>query len=129
MRARVVVGVLLLVGMPCPETTEQVLERLDREWTEAQIRGDADAVGRLLTDDFVSVNPVGGVSDKQQYLADYRSGELDVRSERLDGYLIRVHGDSAVMVHSATLRAHTEAYVLTDTTAACTSGGRPEKAG
>lgn len=86
------------------EATSSVLQRLDREWTDAQIRGDADAVGRLLTEDFISVNPIGGVSDKQAFVADYRSGDLDIESEHLDGYVIRIHGDTAVMVHTATLR-------------------------
>ena len=107
MHARaVVVGIFLLVGtgMAGSETTDQVLERLDREWTEAEIRGDVDAVGSYLTEDFISVNPVGGVSDKRQFLADYRSGDLDVESERLDGYLVKVHRDTAVMVHTATLK-------------------------
>lgn len=101
-----VVGILLFLAaeVPSSEAIDRVLERLDREWTEAQIRGDADAVGRLLTEDFISVNPVGGVSDKQQFLADYRSGDLDIESEQLDGYVIRVHGDIAVMVHTATLQ-------------------------
>lgn len=87
-----------------PESTERVLERLDREWTDAEIRGDPDAIGRFLTEDFISVSPVGGVSDKPQFLADYRSGSVDIESERLGDYVTRVHGDTAVMVHTATIR-------------------------
>ncbi len=85
-------------------STYRVLERLDREWTDAEIRGDVGAIGRFLAEDFVAVNPVGGVSDKQQFLADYRSGRLDIESERLDAYVIRVHGDTAVMVHTAAIK-------------------------
>ncbi len=101
-----VLGVLLFAagGIARSETTADVLVRLDREWTAAQIRGDADAVGRLLSEDFISVNPVGGVSDKKQFLRDYRSGDLKIESEELEGYVIRAHGDVAVMVHMATLR-------------------------
>jgi len=100
------IGMLLFLAaaVAVSESTDRVLERLDREWTEAQIRGNADAIGRLLTEDFISVNPVGAVSDKQQFLTDYRSGDLDIESERLDGYVIRVHGDTAVMVHTTTLQ-------------------------
>ncbi len=87
-----------------PESTDRALERLDREWTDAEIRGDVDGIGRFLTVDFISVNPVGGVTDRQQFLADYRSGVLDVESERLGEYVIRLHGDTAVMVHTANIK-------------------------
>jgi ketosteroid isomerase-like protein len=86
------------------ESTGRALERLDRQWTDAEIRGDVDAIGRFLADDFIAVNPIGGVSEKQQFLADYRSGSLDIESERLDAYMIRVHGDTAVMVHTALIK-------------------------
>jgi len=48
---------------PVSETTDRVLQRLDQEWTDAQITGDVEAIGKLLSDDFVSVNPVGGISE------------------------------------------------------------------
>ncbi len=104
--AGVLLGILLFAAAETAtaERVDRVLERLDREWTEAEIRGDVERVGRLLSEDFISVNPLGGVSNKQQFLADYRSGDLDIESEQLAGYEVRVHGDVAVMVHTATLQ-------------------------
>jgi hypothetical protein len=61
------------------DTARQVGE-LGQRFAQAQQRGDADVLDRLLTDDFRLVGPLGLVLDKRQWLDQHRSGALQVSS-------------------------------------------------
>jgi ketosteroid isomerase-like protein len=78
---------------------------LGRSWAEAESRGDAEALGALLADDFVLVGPLGFVLDKQQYLGSRRSGDLKHESFVWDEVRVRLYGDTAVSVGSQTQRS------------------------
>ena len=67
------------------EAQEEILE-LEREFGEAMIQNDADAIGRFLSDDWIIIDPDGGVIDKSRFLAVIRSGALKTRSHGLRGY-------------------------------------------
>jgi hypothetical protein len=79
------------------------LIRLDHAWTEAEIRSDVAAISGLLAEDFISVSPIGSTADKEQFLRDYRSGDLKIASEQLWDYRVRLYGNTAVMMHVAIL--------------------------
>ena len=66
---------------------EAILE-LERRFGEAMIRNDADAIGRLLSDDWIIIDPDGGVIDRSRFLAVIKSGAL--RHEAMDSEDIRV---------------------------------------
>jgi len=68
-------------------TQEAILE-LERRFGEAMIRNDADAIGRLLSDDWIIIDPDGGVIDRSRFLAVIKSGAL--RHEAMDSEDIRV---------------------------------------
>ena len=68
-------------------TQEEILE-VEREFGEAMIRNDADAVGRFLSDDWIIIDPDGGVIDKSRFLAVIKSGAL--KHEAMDSEDIRV---------------------------------------
>jgi hypothetical protein len=69
-------------------------ERLAR----AQLRADANALGALLTDEFKVVGPAGFVLDKQQWIEQYSSGRLEVRSLDWDELDVRVHDQVAIAI-------------------------------
>ena len=52
------------------------------------IRNDADAIGRLLSDDWIIIDPDGGVIDKSRFMAVIKSGAL--KHEAMDSEDIRV---------------------------------------
>jgi ketosteroid isomerase-like protein len=79
----------------------QILEH-GRRWADAQPRGDVDALGALLADDFVLVGPLGFVLDKQQYLGSRRSGDLRHAAFAWNDVRVRLYGDTAVAVGSQT---------------------------
>src|SRR5438128_12560232 len=66
---------------------EAILE-LERGFGEAMIRNDADAIGRLLSDDWIIIDPDGGVIDRSRFLAVIKSGAL--RHKAMDSEDIRV---------------------------------------
>jgi RNA polymerase sigma factor (sigma-70 family) len=77
-----------------PETE---LKRLRREWNEAILRRDAETVGRLLDDRFVSTDPVGGLLDRDTYLKEVDERAWGLTSLANDDVEVRVFGASAVM--------------------------------
>src|SRR3989442_13722171 len=78
------------------EAQEEILE-LEREFGEAMIQNDADAIGRFLPDDWTIIHPDGDVIDKPRFLAVIRSGAL--KHEAMDSQDIRVrtYPDSATV--------------------------------
>lgn len=72
---------------------------------EAQQRGDVAALGSLLTDDFKLVGPLGFVLDKQQWLDQYRSGNLMTHSVGWDEVDVRDYGQTAIAIGRQTQQA------------------------
>src|SRR5437773_12405718 len=66
---------------------EAILE-LERRFGEAMIRDGADAIGRLLSDDWIVIDPDGGVIDRLRFLPVLKWGAL--RHEVLDSEDIRL---------------------------------------
>jgi ketosteroid isomerase-like protein len=77
---------------------ERTVDQLVQQWTDAEVRADADALAQLLTDDFIGIGPRGFTLTKEQWLARYRSGELRNESIRLEEPAVRSYGDTAVVI-------------------------------
>jgi ketosteroid isomerase-like protein len=77
--------------------TEAELLKANRAYDEALVRGDAAALDRLYSDDFVYTTFDGDVRDKAQQLAFTRSGDLKLESGQSDDVRIRIYGNTAVM--------------------------------
>ena len=76
---------------------ERALLRANREYDEALVRGDAEALERIYADEFVYTTFDGTVRDKSQQIAFTRSGDLKLESGRSDDVTVRVYGNTAVM--------------------------------
>ena len=50
--------------------------RLEKEFSQAIVKNDAEAVGRFLADDWIIIDPDGGIVDKASFLEVIRSGVL-----------------------------------------------------
>ncbi len=81
---------------------EAQLIQMDKDWTAAELRGDAKAVGMFIADDFWATSPEGQIQNRAQYMADLKpSKDTDVADE----YAIRFYGkDVAVMTHRGTVK-------------------------
>jgi ketosteroid isomerase-like protein len=72
------------------------IEQLEREWVAAIVKNDADALDRLLADDFVGTSATGATYDKTRALSDLKSGTYAVKSMNLDEVSANVYGNAAV---------------------------------
>jgi len=72
----------------------------------ALVAGDAEAMARILADDFTYTNASGDTCDRDGYLAGYvTSPELVWQSQDSTGPLVRVYGDTAVVTLDVSDRA------------------------
>lgn len=84
---------------PAPHTileVEQHVRQLNDEWVKAMVRADAEALDRIMADDFYFTYPLEG-DDKTQFIADVTSGDLKIEHITREQVNVRVFGSSAVL--------------------------------
>lgn len=103
------------------ENVEQVLTKLERDWAEAIVKGDAATIDRLLADDFIATLWDGKSETKAQHIEAVKSGAYKVESMNLDEIKVHVFGDTAVVTLRQTEKSKTNGkdnsgwYRFTDT--------------
>ncbi len=75
---------------------EDVLRR-EQELAQAMVKNDAEAVGRLLTDDWIIVDPDGGIIERARFLAVIQSGALTHEMMESDDMRVRIYGNTAIV--------------------------------
>ena len=75
---------------------EQHIRQLNDEWVKAIMRADAEALGRIMADDFYFTYPLEG-DDKAQFIADVTSGDLKIKHIAREQLNVRVFGNTAVL--------------------------------
>ena len=78
-------------------TMEEELLKLENEFARAVASNDADALDRLLADDWIIVEPDGGMIDKARFLGVIRSRALSHESMESTDPKIRVYGNTGVV--------------------------------
>jgi ketosteroid isomerase-like protein len=91
---------------------EEVL-RLEREWSQAIVKNDAGAVGRFLTDDWIIVDPDGGIIDKTRFLGVIESGALTHEMMKADDTRVRIYGNAAIVTALTTTKGKFSGQVFT----------------
>jgi ketosteroid isomerase-like protein len=76
---------------------QEELLNLEKEFTQAIVKNDAEAIGQFLADDWVIIDPDGGMIDKSRFLTVIKSGTLTHESMESDDVVVRIYGDSAVV--------------------------------
>jgi ketosteroid isomerase-like protein len=76
---------------------EEELLKLENEFARAVASNDADALDRLLADDWIIVEPDGAMIDKARFLGVIRSGALSHESMESTEPRIRVYGNTALV--------------------------------
>ncbi|HET9659480.1 MAG TPA: nuclear transport factor 2 family protein [Thermomicrobiales bacterium] len=71
----------------------------EKEWSDAEVRGDRAVLDSILTDEFVGVGPRGFVLTKADWLDRHASGDLKYRSIEVEDIEVHPYGD-AVLVTS-----------------------------
>lgn len=86
-------------AQPSPRTAieiEQYVRQLNDEWVKAIVRADAEALDRIMADDFFFTYPLEG-DDKAQFIADITAGDLKIEHITREQLQVRVFGSTAVL--------------------------------
>ena len=75
---------------------------MERNWREAWVRGDAEALDRIHADDYLVINYLGQVNTKAQVMADVRAGAFKYKSMEHKDVVMRVY-DNVVIVNARTV--------------------------
>jgi ketosteroid isomerase-like protein len=84
-----------------PADTEQSVMRIEREMLNAALKGDASASERYLASTYVFTGPDGSLENKEQAIADLKSGDLKLKSASLDSAKVQLYGGTAVVTYSS----------------------------
>lgn len=87
---------------PDRANVEKELIALDKRLAEAESKGDANAVERILASDYSLVDQTGRVTDRARALSILKAGHRATMAT--SDYAVRVFGDTAVMTHAATIK-------------------------
>jgi ketosteroid isomerase-like protein len=85
-------------------TTEEIRE-LGECWAAAEVAGDTETLGSIVTDDFRLVGPFGFVLDRDQWLDRYRSGDFRTIALTWHDVEVRDYGDAAIAIGTQTQEA------------------------
>jgi uncharacterized protein (TIGR02246 family) len=85
----------------------QAVKQLEHDWEDALKAGDADKLGEILADDWMSIGYDGKRATKQEDLADVKSGKSKLESYELGPMDVKVLGNVAVVQGSDTEKSST----------------------
>src|SRR2546421_4082053 len=75
---------------------EEELLKLERTFAEAIVKNDLEGIGRLVTDDWIIIDPDGEIVDRARFFEVIKSGALTHGMMESEDFRVRVYGDSAV---------------------------------
>lgn len=76
---------------------EEELLKIEEEFAEAIIKNDLEGIGRLVTDDWIIIDPNGEIVERTRFFGVIKSGGLTHDMMESEDFRIRVYGDSAVV--------------------------------
>lgn len=101
-----------VIASPTPATVvaglPPALATAVRDYDEAQIRGDARALDRLLSDDYALVNSRAEVEDKRQMIADYTAPGFHLDRYVVEKPIVRRWPSGAVLGGEVALSGRSE---------------------
>lgn len=80
-----------------PDEIEKVMQ-VERAWTDAHLRGDAETLARLMADDYLKIESDGSVSDRAMTLTKFTPETRLWEKAEGDDYVVRVYGDVALVI-------------------------------
>ena len=81
---------------------EAELKRLEREWFDAVVKGDAEALKRILADDFAALNDDGNFINKAKMIELSQAGLVKLDEIKTDEFNLRLYGNTAMVTGRAT---------------------------
>src|SRR5438132_14349995 len=91
-----------LAAAPAPlqdaKSDQEILAQIEREWDAAFRRKDVRFVENVLADEFVATYADGSRADKAKELALAQTFNQQIDSSVLDEFIVKVYGDTAVVL-------------------------------
>ena len=78
------------------EMEKEVL-KVEEEFGQAMIKNDADKIGTFLADDWIIIDPDGGIIDKVRFLSVIQSGALTHEAMDSQDVRVRVYGTTTIV--------------------------------
>jgi ketosteroid isomerase-like protein len=97
-----------------PEAMETV-KKLEQEFREALLKRDTEAIGKMLTNDFIRTPPTTPSTTKVQWLELIRTGKQQYLAFETKEATYRVYGDTVIVNAVANLRVRRDGQQATDT--------------
>ena len=88
--------VLLLTALACLAQDKSAILALDKQWSDAIIKGDTTTLDKLLADDLVYAHATGIVDTKTSYLAKIKERRQVYKSFEQHKPIVNIYKDSAV---------------------------------
>ena len=98
--------------IPRNEMQKEVL-RLENEFAQAVVKNDPEAIGRFLAEDWIIIEPDGGIIDRARFLEVIKSGALTHELMESDDINIRVYGNTAIVTGLTTSKGKFMEQVFT----------------
>lgn len=105
---------------PAVGVAETQLKKLEREWFNAVVKNDADALNRIFADDFTAINSDGGIIGKAEMVKMFSNGKFKLDEIKSEEFKLRLYGTTAVVNGRSTYvrdgktlgsSSHTEVWV------------------
>ena len=82
--------------MKTSEAEEELL-KVEKEFAKTIVSNDLERLGRLVTDDWIIIDPNGEIVDRARFFEVIKSGALTHDMMESEDLRVRVYGDSAVV--------------------------------
>lgn len=76
---------------------EEELLKLEKAFAEAIAKNDLEGIARLVTDDWIVVDPNGEIVDRKRFFEVIKSGALTHDMMESEDFRVRVYGNSAAV--------------------------------
>jgi len=82
-------------SQPSKVENERLLRQLTDDWAKALVRGDGEALGLIMADDFYFAYPFEG-DGKEQFIDDVTSADIKVEHLLRENVDVRIWGNTAI---------------------------------
>ena len=86
------------------EELKETLKKLETDRADMTVRGDADALAKNTSDDYVLIDANGNVSGKAEMLEGFKSGASKMESNQPSDMTVRVYGNTAVVTGTSKVK-------------------------
>ncbi len=90
-------------GKDKTDESEQI-KKIEQEWIDAYMKGDATALARIEADDFVLNDPTGATVSKADDLQDLKSGAYKWTDFKFEDMKVRIYGKTAIATGVAKIK-------------------------